>query len=1076
MAAARAEAEAQAAVTALAVSVRDFVTGQQDGRAAEVAAGLKDGSWTVLQLVEALGFCLENTDPRVRGRGMQLLSQVLLECYSVLQEKEVLHLVLFYENRLQDHHLVIPSVLQGLRALSMCEVLSPGLAVSVLKAIFQEVHVQSLLQLDRHTVYSIITNFMGTREEELKGLGADFTFGFIQVMDGEKDPRNLLVAFQIVRDLIAKNYALGPFVEELFEVTSCYFPIDFTPPPNDPHGIQREDLILSLRAVLASTPQFAEFLLPLLIEKMDSDLQSAKLDALQTLAACCAIYGQKELQEFLPSLWSSLRREVFQTASEKVEAESLAALHALSACLSRSVLSSDTEDLLDSFLSSILQDCRHHLCEPDMKLVWPSAKILQAAAGASLRACHHITRSVLPLLLEQYTKHPQSSQRRTILEMLLGFLELQQKWGHVEEEESTLLSLQAPVCSVVFSALTDPSVQLQLVGIRALTVLGSLRGFLSPSDLELVVDHLIRLALCEEDSQSSEAAMEAAGSLAPIYPKVFSGRMVPRLEEELQSEQEEESSRDRCSLRQRCLQALAAVSTHTSIVRETVPVLLQHLRKVQKGSEAGSAQDIISVCQSLHRVALRCQQDAESCWYYHQAVVPCLLAMAVQAAMQGRSGPGAGAGCCCCRPPAAAGTARSAVPQRRCGQGAVPDPAFRPLPAESTHPPLGKALLQEEVLAAMVPVISAATTHLSPELAAQSVSHVVPLFLNGEVSFLPQNSFPCSFHPFQDGECLEAQRRLVALLMAFVCSLPRNVAIPQQEWLLRELLALSCSCNCPFTATTAAKCFAGLVNKHPAGQQLDEILQLAVNRIEPGLAEGPHRTQALTLLLWVTKALVLRYHPLSSHLTDKLLGLLSDTELGPAAADGFSLLMAESPDVLHKGCHADVRIMFRQRFFTDNVPKLVQGFHGAGPDVKANYLKGLSHVLNHLPKPVLVTELPTLLSLLLEALSCSDRVVQLSTLSCLQPLLLEAPQIMSLHVDTLVTKFLSLASSPTMAVRIAALRCANALTSLPTIVLLPYKARVIRALAKPLDDKKRLVRKEAVAARGEWFLLGSPGR
>ncbi|KFW76434.1 MMS19 nucleotide excision repair protein, partial [Manacus vitellinus] len=987
---------------------------------------VKDGKWTVLQLVEALGFCLENTDPRTRGRGIQLLSQVLLQCYSTLQEKEVLHLVLFYESRLQDHHLVIPSVLQGLRALSMCEVLSPGLAVSVLKAIFQEVHVQSLLQLDRHTVYSIITNFMSTREEELKGLGADFTFGFIQVMDGEKDPRNLLVAFQIVRDLITKDYALGPFVEELFEVTSCYFPVDFTPPPNDPHGIQREDLILSLRAVLASTPQFAEFLLPLLIEKLDSELQSAKLDSLQTLTACCAIYGQKELQEFLPSLWSSLRREVFQTASEKIETECLAALHALSACLSRSVLSSDAEDLLDSFLSSILQDCRHHLCEPDMKLVWPSAKLLQAAAGASLRTYYRVTHSVLPLLLEQYTKHTQSSQRRTILEMLLGFLELQQKWGHVEEDESTLLSLQGPVCSVVFSALTDPSVQLQLVGIKALTLLGSLQGFLSSSDLELVVDHLIRLALHEEDSQSSEAAMEAAGSLAPIYPNVFSGHMVPRLEKELQSG----GLGSPQSLSEVCFLFRAGGELpHTSIVRETVPVLLQHLQKVQKGSKARNTQDVVSVCQSLHRVALQCQQDAEGCWYFHQTVVPCLLAMAVQAAMQ-----------------------------------------------ESAHQLLGKALLEEEVLAAMVPVISAATTHLSPELAAQSVSHVVPLFLNGEVSFLPQNSFPCSFQPFGDGECLEAQRRLVALLMAFVCSLPRNVCCPRQEWLLRKLLALSCSCNCPFTATTAAKCFAGLVNKHPAGQQLDEILQLAVNRMEPSLAEGPCRTQALTLLLWVTKALVLRYHPLSSCLTDKLLGLLGDMELGPAAADGFSLLMAESPDVLHKGCHADVRIMFRQRFFTDNVSKLVQGFHRAGPDVKANYLKGLSHVLNHLPKPVLVTELPTLLSLLLEALSCSDRVVQLSTLSCLQPLLLEAPQIMSLHVDTLVTKFLNLTSSPTMAVRIAALRCAHALTCLPTPVLLPYKARVIRALAKPLDDKKRLVRKEAVAARGEWFLLGSPGR
>lgn len=44
-------------------------------------------------------------------------------------------------------------------------------------------------------------------------------------------------------------------------------------------------------------------------------------------------------------------------------------------------------------------------------------------------------------------------------------------------DESILQSHQAPVCSVVFSALMDPSVQLQLVGIKALTVLGSLQGW-----------------------------------------------------------------------------------------------------------------------------------------------------------------------------------------------------------------------------------------------------------------------------------------------------------------------------------------------------------------------------------------------------------------------------------------------------------------------------------------------------------------------------------------------------------------------------------------------------------------------
>ncbi|KAB1270772.1 MMS19 nucleotide excision repair protein-like protein [Camelus dromedarius] len=1010
--AAAAALEAVAPTGVLWGLVQDFVMGHQEGPADQVAAELQFTAF------DEFRSSLENPEPRTRARGIQLLSQVLLQCHSLLLEKEVVHLILFYENRLKDHHLVIPSVLQGLRALSLCVALPPGLAVSVLKAIFQEVHVQSLPQVDRHTVYSIITNFMRTREEELKGLGADFTFGFIQVMDGEKDPRNLLVAFRIVHDLISRDYSLD--TQGLITVW----------PPNDPHGIQREDLILSLRAVLASTPRFAEFLLPLLIEKVDSEILSAKLDSLQTLNACCAVYGQKELKDFLPSLWASIRREVFQTASERVEAEGLAALNSLTACLSRSVLRADAEDLLDSFLSNILQDCRHHLCEPDMKLVWPSAKLLQAAAGASARACDHITSNVLPLLLEQFHKHTQSNQRRTILEMILGFLKLQQKWSYEDKDERPLSGFKDQLCSLVFMALTDPSTQLQLVGIRTLTVLGAQPDLLSPGDLELAVGHLYRLSFLEEDSPSCRvAALEASGILATLYPVAFSSHLVPKLAEELCIEESDLARGDgptKCSRHLRCLQALSAISTHPSIVKETLPLLLQHLCHMNKGNTVAGTSEVIAVCQSLQQVAEKCQRDPESCWYFHQTAIPCLLALAVQASMP-----------------------------------------------EKEHSVLKKVLLEDEVLAAMVSVIGTATTHLSPDLAAQSVAHIVPLFLDGNISFLPENSFPGRFQPFQDGS--SGQRRLVALLMAFVCSLPRTVEIPQLNQLMRELLELSCCHSCPFSSTAAAKCFAGLLNKHPAGQQLDEFLQLAVDKVEAGLSSGPCRSQAFTLLLWVTKALVLRYHPLSSCLTDRLMGLLSDPELGPAAADGFSLLMSDCTDVLTRAGHAEVRIMFRQRFFTDNVPALVRGFHAAPQDVKPNYLKGLSHVLNRLPKPVLLPELPTLLSLLLEALSCPDSVVQLSTLSCLQPLLLEAPQVMSLHVDTLVTKFLNLSSSPSMAVRIAALQCMHALTRLPTPVLLPYKPQVIRALARPLDDKKRLVRKEAVSARGEWFLLGSPG-
>lgn len=44
---------------------------------------------------------------------------------------------------------------------------------------------------------------------ELKGLGADFVFGFVQSMDGERDPRNLLLAFRVAQNIIQRGYELG---------------------------------------------------------------------------------------------------------------------------------------------------------------------------------------------------------------------------------------------------------------------------------------------------------------------------------------------------------------------------------------------------------------------------------------------------------------------------------------------------------------------------------------------------------------------------------------------------------------------------------------------------------------------------------------------------------------------------------------------------------------------------------------------------------------------------------------------------------------------------------------------------
>jgi len=58
-------------------------------------------------------------------------------------------------------------------------------------------------------------------------------------------------------------------------------------PPGASLQITRQQLADELRATLTSTHRFSQYCLPLLIEKISSDLQAAKQDSLQTLVSSC---------------------------------------------------------------------------------------------------------------------------------------------------------------------------------------------------------------------------------------------------------------------------------------------------------------------------------------------------------------------------------------------------------------------------------------------------------------------------------------------------------------------------------------------------------------------------------------------------------------------------------------------------------------------------------------------------------------------------------------------------------------------------------------------------------------------
>lgn len=119
-------------------------------------------------------------------------------------------------------------------------------------------------------------------------MGSDFVYGVINAMDGERDPRILLSLYEFIPNFLS-TFQLGHLTEDMFEVIACYFPIDFQPSSVDPKTITRDLLAEKLANCLCAKEEFAENCVNLLIEKLDSQLNIAKLDSLFLLVCTPSI-------------------------------------------------------------------------------------------------------------------------------------------------------------------------------------------------------------------------------------------------------------------------------------------------------------------------------------------------------------------------------------------------------------------------------------------------------------------------------------------------------------------------------------------------------------------------------------------------------------------------------------------------------------------------------------------------------------------------------------------------------------------------------------------------------------------
>ncbi|KAI0241835.1 MMS19 nucleotide excision repair protein [Lamellibrachia satsuma] len=1023
------------AASSLQPLVDDFVKNESHSASTDIRNGVLAGTYSLLQLVESLGPHLTSTESANRVQGTRLLSDIVEKLSGEqLKQKEVALLLAFYIDRLKDHHSVTPHVLRGISVLARHPQLSADGATTILQELSREVHAQSLTAADRRYLYNVVTFFLQERVADIQPLGADFVCGFIQTMDGEKDPQNLLLAFQCVR-IIAQNFQLGVFVEELFEVVACYFPVEYNPTSTTAENVDREELSERLRLCLTASSKFSEYCLPLLLEKLTSSVTSAKTESLHTLTAGAEVFGMEGLKEFHGSLWSCIRREIFSAVNDTLHRAALSALTAMVTALSNDITEKNKE--FEEFIDRVFEDTIRYLREPTQQMIGPSSQALQAVAQGSYPASQKVISRVVPLLLEQFHVSQQATLKKGVLEVLLQFIKISGEMWQNRHVDFLLAEYRDSIFTIFVSLLCGATVELRSLALSGLAQMLGTPNMVLDTERPLVAEHFVRTLLGDRNHTVRDDAVTALASMAAMSPSIVKDTALPMIVSQLNQEPniaDENHDVESLATHEFLLNAVATVSAaHVQVAMEIMPTLVHHLEQLltENSTPGGVLHEAEVTCHCLHRVTCACVTDISSMQYLCENLLPKCVSILVQGALVDCSG---------------------------------------------TERLVTNSLVVERVSS----IVQIVVENLDTASAKDVISTMTEMFLDSKLDCLGGAVQNCNtkFQPLQTSSPWQ-QTQLVMLLMATICAGVKEANVLRWSELIEGLLSIATQCCHLVSSTSAAKCVGGLVNKLSAGAELDQLVETirrsTESEIERASLAPERRCQALTLWTWCTKALVLRSHTQQTVFAEKLIDWLDDPHLCKVAVEAFPTVLSESHDILSSAMHADIKIMYRQRFFLMTLAKLVKCFHLVDNAQKQYHLTALSSLLKFMPKQVLIAELPPLLPLLVQSLHSQQVALLLSTLNTLNDLIAEMPDMFTRHVDDFLPRLLDLTQfRPNMKVRVGALQCLTKFTALPEHVVLPQQDRVTRHLAAALDDHKRLVRQEAVNARTQWILLGAP--
>ncbi|KIW07731.1 uncharacterized protein PV09_01661 [Verruconis gallopava] len=980
----------------------------------------------LLDLIESIGEYLNNDDAAIRAKTLSYLAEILQfmppKVLSVQQRNLLSEFIL---SRISNDASSIGSCAKALLALEELGRWDQDMVAKVLSTLLDHTSplIQYKQQSERYAVIVLLDRLLSKYREAIHTLhksSQDFLPRFIAYFDGEKDPRNLMIIFSLLR-VVGVEWDVSSAAQELFEASFNYFPITFRPPPDDPYGITAQDLKERLKLCISASSSFSPYSFPALIDKLDSTSFNVKRDTLQALFSCIREYGPHAINLYSTVLWDTLKYEVLNVQEEDLAKESLKVLEEIGRQLARG-----SSDALVVFLKPVAKECNEHLADAPTKQSQGATRMLYAISSSSAAACSYLLSAILPNLFSMYQGTQDIAKRRGLVETLAALIradivvfgEWRRDFANGDLELRSERSLSNPLrdyatnaLEILIGALSTAlvsQVSYRLVLLDALLQLAKVRALLSDDQISSIINLFDNIIISEESYGKDElktAAISALVELAHQKSELVIVKSFPDF--------------------------LARLPDRDETGPDTYIPILEAFARL--GSEEKVFDTVVLRLKNKLYSAIHSRASST----YIQAILSALLYAFTQESVKKE-----------------------------------PPKAFENAFVELVLPLIQKICLeaseeqQDDMTFYLLGRLANTILRCQDTESQQNVAaNIYTLYLDS-----PFDEGP----PFKKDISLAESRRLV-LSTYLLAAMRKEVHLPLDRGLLLSSL-INFASQEKLTPGIKVACLQHLslvLNKYVPSAELKQTLDALVHGQNDLFSSMFTRPSSVQTIFAIAKALVLRNSSSLNDIFSSLTSTLMDSQVGTTVAHGFATLL-QPDEILTKENHCTISPLHKQKTFAMLVPDITSGFRAAAMETKKNYLIALAGIIRSLPYAVLEPQLSSLTPLLLQTLEVSgEEDVRAGTIETIMVIITENPKIMEEHVSGLISRLLTCSSSRTSSatVRAKGLKCLALVTQLRAELIIPYRKQVIKKLIVPLDDKKRVVRQEAVKCRAKWIEL-----